>query len=109
MQLLPVGADAPALPSLLIRHPERVERLVLVSPVGIPRPPEGDRHANLSLPIRMLLGFFSKIWAWGVTPQDLVRGAGGWGFDLIKKYVDARFTGVWCTCCRMQQHMMCAV
>ena len=85
-----------ALVGVMGRHPDRVERLVLVSPVGIPRPPPGDRHANLSFGIRMLLGFFSKIWAWGVTPQDLVRGAGGWGYDLIAKYVSARFTGM-CT------------
>ncbi|RKO88140.1 Alpha/Beta hydrolase protein, partial [Blyttiomyces helicus] len=70
-----------------LKYPERVEKLVLVSPAGIPRMPEGyvakRRGAMMSL--------FRNLWKMNVTPMSVVRSVGPWGPSLVKKYTERRF------------------
>jgi pimeloyl-ACP methyl ester carboxylesterase len=78
----------------LISYPERVETLVLVSPVGVPHPEDlSGRLANAPWYIKLLVQTFRGFWTLGITPQAVVRAAGPFGHSLVKKYVYARFTG----------------
>lgn len=76
-----------------LRYPERVERLVLVSPVGVPERPEDERPALRDAPlwVKGLLKFFRWLWARGVTPQGIVRFLGPWGVNIVNGYVRRRF------------------
>jgi len=69
-----------------LRHPEMVERLVLVSPAGLAERPEGHqpRYANVSRALA---------WAWelGLTPHSLVRALGPLGPSLSSAYTRRRF------------------
>jgi len=76
-----------------IKHPERVEKLVLVSPVGVPRrPPEADEILNHpDWKVRSMVRFMRHMFSSGFTPQGLIRGAGPLGPRLIRSYVVRRF------------------
>eukprot|EP00937_MAST-01D_sp_MAST-1D-sp2_P001271 g1271.t1 len=77
------------------RYPQRVEKLVLASPVGIPTPPppEEARERINSMPLRfrVLVKTFRTVWSLGSSPQAVVRAAGPWGPGLVDKYVTRRF------------------
>lgn len=69
------------------RHPSRVDRLILVSPVGLPHPPAGlkERQAKASLFFRVVLGAWERGWG----PFPIARW--GPGLTLLNKYVGRRF------------------
>jgi cardiolipin-specific phospholipase len=71
-----------------MRHRARVEKLVLVSPVGIPRRP--DDYAEQTRNSRLFRTIFS-LWERGWTPQRLVRLAGPRGERLVRAAVTRRF------------------
>eukprot|EP00936_MAST-01D_sp_MAST-1D-sp1_P000088 g88.t1 len=77
------------------RYPERVEQLVLASPVGVPPAPDPveaeARLAQRPLKWRLLVGTFRTLWGRGWSPQSIVRGAGPWGRDIVDKFVQRRF------------------
>ncbi|KAJ3336834.1 hypothetical protein HDU93_002074 [Gonapodya sp. JEL0774] len=64
-----------------MRFPERVSKLILVSPVGVPHLP-----SDFKLP-----GWVSTLWSWNFTPQGIIRMVGPWGPDLVQRYTDRRF------------------
>lgn len=72
-----------------MRHRERVERLVLVSPVGVPRRPD-DYDAQTRNSSRLYRTVFN-LWERGWTPQRLVRLAGPRGERLVRAAVTRRF------------------
>ena len=101
------AAQEPALPKMTLmghslggylavayteRYPQRVERLLLASPVGVPRKPEEDAAALAARPLkwRALIGTFRALWGWGATPQSIVRALGPWGPRVARGYVDRR-------------------
>lgn len=68
------------------RHPSRVERLILVSPVGVPHPPPGleERRRTAPFVFRTAMGMWDKGWG----PFPFVRwGPGKW---IMDGYVDRR-------------------
>ncbi|KAG5190055.1 Alpha/Beta hydrolase protein [Tribonema minus] len=75
------------------RYPERVAKLILVSPVGVPhRPEEFTNHlAQQPWGRRTLLNSAAFLWSRGVTPGDLVRGLGPIGRRLMDGYAQRRF------------------
>mmetsp|Transcript_26936 Transcript_26936/g.33046 ORF Transcript_26936/g.33046 Transcript_26936/m.33046 type:complete len:269 (+) Transcript_26936:2-808(+) len=57
-----------------LRHPERISRLVLASPVGFPaKPIDALPPSQLSPGMRL----FDALWSANITPQQLVRMMGG--------------------------------
>ncbi|KAI8900731.1 Alpha/Beta hydrolase protein [Globomyces pollinis-pini] len=71
-----------------LKYPERVEKLILVSPVGVPSAPEPS-----SQPQRpgYLLSLFRSLWSWNVTPMSVIRTFGPAGPSLVKRYATHRF------------------
>ncbi|PRW58725.1 putative 1-acylglycerol-3-phosphate O-acyltransferase [Chlorella sorokiniana] len=79
-----------------LRHPERVQHLILMCPAGV-----GGKPADWQIPAilrdpwtwrGMLFRFATRVWEWGVTPGSIVRCWGPWGPGLTKKYCRSRFT-----------------
>jgi cardiolipin-specific phospholipase len=75
-----------------LRHPHRVDHLVLVSPAGIPTPPEPEVLAQRRA--HWLMGLLSWAWESGVTPQGLIRSLGPWGERWAGDIVSRRFAHV---------------
>ncbi len=69
-----------------IKHRELVDKLVLASPVGVPRKPEGYEASQ-----RRLFRVIFALWERGLTPQQLVRFAGPRGERLVCAAVQRRF------------------
>lgn len=60
-----------------LRYPERVEKLILASPVGIPEAPVVNPFLeNATATQRRMYGVFSGLWSSNVTPQSVVRALG---------------------------------
>lgn len=77
-----------------LKHPQHVERLVLLSPVGVPErpPPEQDPVRQLPWFVRPLVGTFRALWSLNVSPQGVLRALGPAGPRMTKGYVNKRFT-----------------
>eukprot|EP00128_Syssomonas_multiformis_P012200 Colp12_sorted_trinity150504_noHs@19534 len=76
-----------------MRHPEVVNKLLLVSPAGVGRKPEGAHPVTpAGTYLRsMLFKTVEIFWNWNVTPQSVTRAAGPWGRHIMGGYVDRRF------------------
>ncbi|TPX59569.1 hypothetical protein SpCBS45565_g07698 [Spizellomyces sp. 'palustris'] len=72
-----------------LKHPERVEKLVLVSPAGVGKIPEGQEAALRRR--GFLPALFTTLWSWNVTPMSVIRTMGPWGPSLVRKYTSRRF------------------
>lgn len=88
------SADAP--PRLqAARYPERVQHLLLVSPVGVgARPPEWEpaqRFTQSWTPRALLFRTAIKCWDHNLTPGRVIRGLGPWGPGLVARYARGRF------------------
>ncbi|GMH32785.1 hypothetical protein BSKO_00619 [Bryopsis sp. KO-2023] len=79
-----------------LRHPERVEHLILVSPAAVDKRPEDlerPKWAESPWTVRgQAWRTFSFLWNVGATPQMAIRGLGPWGRKLVGGYVNRRFT-----------------
>lgn len=75
------------------RYPDRIEKLVLASPVGIPEPSADfeEAVANMNWKRRTLINSARWLWSRGVTPGDLVRTMGPIGRNLMDRYSQMRF------------------
>jgi len=76
-----------------LKYPENVNRLVLLSPVGIPEKssrkiPSKKFKLNTG---RMLRKIGIKLWTKGYTPYDVVQKSGPVGLGLTQKYIKRRF------------------
>jgi cardiolipin-specific phospholipase len=77
-----------------LKYPQRLNGLILISPVGVPNAPSRDEHLNpceIDWKIRIL----KELWQWNVTPQGLVRFAGKRGENMILNAIDRRFDRRW--------------
>ncbi|GAB4823981.1 hypothetical protein N2152v2_011027 [Parachlorella kessleri] len=76
-----------------LRHPERVQHLILVCPAGVGRKPEGwQPPAALRSGLRGAVFKVARgVWSWGVTPGSVIRSVGPWGPGLVSKYARNRF------------------
>jgi len=87
-------------------HPERVERLVLLSPAGVPRPPEDLAARYKDWPA--IYRFAIALWARGFGPLGLVKAGEGWGPGrwLINRYAQRRMSGrTWSNTAQYAQYM----
>ena len=74
-----------------LKHPERVSKLVLASPVGIPiRPLDPETHA-VAVTGHTIPGWLISLWNNHYTPQGVVRGFGPIGPRLVSNYIYRRF------------------
>jgi len=82
------------------KYPQNVDRLILISPVGIPhRDPEMDKQRLNSAPIhiRMLFKTFRGLWSAGVTPGSFIRSLPeSRSRKLVNGYVNGRLKYVDC-------------
>ncbi|KAG0360182.1 hypothetical protein BG005_011327 [Podila minutissima] len=96
-----------------LKHPERVEKLILASPVGIPENPEAQRaplpnppepsgsgsgspspkSANTppAPPSSLLRKLAIGAWERNITPQSIMRFTGPFGPSLVAAYTSRRF------------------
>uniref|UniRef100_A0ACD5XUM4 Uncharacterized protein n=1 Tax=Avena sativa TaxID=4498 RepID=A0ACD5XUM4_AVESA len=74
-----------------LQHPEHVQHLILVGPVGFS--PEADPSAERITKFRATWkGMIANhLWESNFTPQRIVRGLGPWGPALIRRYTTSRF------------------
>ncbi|CAO3617080.1 unnamed protein product [Cunninghamella blakesleeana] len=98
-----------------LKYPERVEKLILVSPAGIAEPPKdliqeppnktpqelleneaqeiGDamQAQAVSAPRRKIPGWASYLWDRNISVMSIVRMTGPYGASLVNKYTSRRF------------------
>jgi len=78
-----------------IAYPDRVEKLVLLSPVGVPELPEevdDDKVPEFVKRNKLVTGIIGAFWSLNVTPQSFVRFIGPWGLDAVQSMVKRRFS-----------------
>lgn len=71
-----------------LRHPERVQRLILASPVGLPEQTE----VGVAVTGRRLPSWVTRLWNANYTPQGVMRGLGPFGPRMAAGYVNGRFS-----------------
>jgi pimeloyl-ACP methyl ester carboxylesterase len=64
-----------------LKYSQHVEKLILVSPAGIPQKPDDYEFGGgkLTGSRRRLVNTFMKAWEWNITPQSVIRAAGPFG------------------------------
>ncbi|CCI42566.1 unnamed protein product [Albugo candida] len=77
--------------SYAIQHPERVERLVLVSPAGVPRPPSFEERKK-KIQSHFMYRVADLAWRSGVTPMTITRAAGPYGPKLVQRILERRIS-----------------
>ncbi|CAJ2675691.1 unnamed protein product [Trifolium pratense] len=70
-----------------LKHPERVQHLVLVGSAGFSS--ETERITKFLSTWKGSI--LNQIWESNFTPQTIIRGLGPWGPDLVARYTSARF------------------
>lgn len=76
-----------------LKYPERVEKLILISPVGIPEPPNTTTTADgrvVTVGGGSAPGWAARLWELNVTPFSLIRTLGPWGKGLVERYTYGR-------------------
>ncbi len=73
-----------------LKYPMHVEKLILVSPVGVPRSPQSDPEF-FEDGGRKLSGWVVKLWNAHFTPQLFLRWLGPFGSSLVSKYTTSKF------------------
>ena len=69
-----------------LKYPQRVEKLILVSPAGVPEPPPEANDQRRGA----LISIFRQLWLWNVTPMSVLRAAGPFGSHLLRQYTSRR-------------------
>ncbi|RIA97216.1 Alpha/Beta hydrolase protein [Glomus cerebriforme] len=75
-----------------LKYPMHVERLILVSPVGIPRNPRNDPDFHDVDSIRKVPGWVAQLWNANFTPQSILRWLGPIGPSMVSRYTTRRFS-----------------
>jgi pimeloyl-ACP methyl ester carboxylesterase len=73
--------------SYALKYPERVEKLVLISPVGVPKAPIKEEQIRLK---GIFVSVITQLWSWNVTPMSVLRFFGPMGHSLLKNYTSRR-------------------
>lgn len=71
-----------------LRHPERIQRLILASPVGLPEQTE----AGVAVTGRRMPSWVTRLWNANYTPQGVMRGLGPFGPRMAAGYINGRFS-----------------
>jgi len=77
------------------RYPERVERLILLSPVGVPQGDSRFEDRAVTWKQRLMYGALTSYWTRGYTPGSLMRTLPeGRGRGMVRSYVEGRLPAV---------------
>lgn len=82
-----------------LKHPDKVEHLILASPAGVPRKPEVEpwRARLEDMPpfrrffVQSMVSSVTALWDAGYSPQDIIRFIGPLGPRMIYGYARSRF------------------
>ncbi len=85
------------------KYPQHVDKLVLLSPVGIPDDKTGgekefeERKKDMSMSTRFMIGVASSLWNYGVTPSSFIRSMPeSRGRRMVSNYVENRLPAITC-------------
>ena len=81
------------------KYPQNVDRLILLSPVGIPDDDDGMKQRSKSMPLRFrcMIGIASALWTSGVTPSSFVRAMPeARGRNMVTSYIERRLPAITC-------------
>lgn len=83
------------------KYPQHVERLILMSPAGVPVGPDekelDDQRKGLPLRFRFMIGLASHLWTAGHTPSSFVRSLPEKsGRKMVGGYVEKRLPAISC-------------
>lgn len=80
------------------KYPERVERLILLSPVGVPRSThDPNTYRDMPLKYRLMMNFATSLWNRGTTPGSIVRSMPcGRGRRIVERYIEGRLPSITC-------------
>lgn len=82
------------------KYPERVERLILISPAGVPDDQNAEiekRFANAPLTTRALIGLVRSLFNSGITPPAFVRKIPeSRGRNMVNRYIEGRLPAITC-------------
>eukprot|EP00815_Leptocylindrus_aporus_P004226 CAMPEP_0116059270 /NCGR_PEP_ID=MMETSP0322-20121206/5691_1 /TAXON_ID=163516 /ORGANISM="Leptocylindrus danicus var. apora, Strain B651" /LENGTH=454 /DNA_ID=CAMNT_0003543609 /DNA_START=107 /DNA_END=1471 /DNA_ORIENTATION=+ len=81
------------------KYPHRVERLILVSPAGVPHvdeKEEKEKWSKIPLTYRIMFGTFRGLWRAGITPGSFMRTVMSEyrGKNFVNSYVDKRLPAI---------------
>jgi len=79
------------------KYPQYVDRLILLSPVGIPEN-DGEfeqRKKDMPYRLRFMIGIASSLWHAGVTPSSILRKMSeSRGRHMVSRYIDGRLPAI---------------
>ena len=83
------------------KYPQHVERLILLSPAGVPEGPNetelDDKRKDLPLRFRFMIGLATRLWNGGHTPSSFVRSMPEkTGRKMVGGYIENRLPAVSC-------------
>jgi len=82
------------------KYPENVDRLILISPAGVPDDKDIDvkgRMKDASLQFRFMVGAASKLFNIGVTPAAFLRNLPeSRGRKMVSRYIEGRLPAITC-------------
>ena len=77
------------------KYPERVEKLFLISPVGVPHLEGEHTVENASLTARTAFGLVKTFWRNNITPGSVMRTLSeSRGRNLVRSYLDRRIPAI---------------
>lgn len=78
-----------------LKYPQYIEKLVLLSPIGIPLIPQFELESSkddlLAVTGHKIPAWIAHLWSRNITPQWLIRMAGPWGPQIVQRYAEQRF------------------
>eukprot|EP00555_Chaetoceros_dichaeta_P006803 CAMPEP_0198275846 /NCGR_PEP_ID=MMETSP1447-20131203/64996_1 /TAXON_ID=420782 /ORGANISM="Chaetoceros dichaeta, Strain CCMP1751" /LENGTH=427 /DNA_ID=CAMNT_0043970751 /DNA_START=485 /DNA_END=1768 /DNA_ORIENTATION=+ len=80
------------------KYPQHVDRLILISPAGVPHEETNpSTRNNLPLKVRILISLAAGLWRSGITPASFIKSLPeGRGTKLVAGYVENRLPAVTC-------------
>lgn len=80
------------------KYPQHVERLILISPAGVPDDRDADIEGRLKdapLRFKLVMGLVSKVFDFGMTPSSFLRKLSEKrGSDMVMNYVERRLPSI---------------
>lgn len=82
------------------KYPDRVDRLILISPAGVPDDKDDDIESRIKdapLRFRLMFGLAKRVWNWGVNPALVLRNLPeSKGRSMVERYIEGRLPTIKC-------------